>query len=89
MRSPKLVWFHLTKSLAAEWARYGNRVSSISQGIMRTVQYGEIIGAPYGVLKQAKFNGEAGKPEGLAGAVILLYGRIGGKYITGGGYCCR
>ncbi|KAJ5114811.1 hypothetical protein NUU61_000570 [Penicillium alfredii] len=70
-------------SLAAEWARYGIRVNSISPGYMDTIlnegnsleEYRRtwVTRLPYGRM---------GQPEELTGAVILLCSSAG-NYITG------
>lgn len=73
----------MKSSLAAEWARYGVRVNSISPGYMDTILN---EGEGLEVLRQewAKRNpyGRMGQPEELTGAVILLASKAG-SYITG------
>lgn len=73
----------MKSSLAAEWARYGIRVNSVSPGYMDTILN---EGEGLEVLRQewAKRNpyGRMGQPEELTGAVILLASKAG-SYITG------
>uniref|UniRef100_L2FEL0 Short chain dehydrogenase reductase family n=1 Tax=Colletotrichum fructicola (strain Nara gc5) TaxID=1213859 RepID=L2FEL0_COLFN len=73
----------IKKSLAAEWARYGIRVNSISPGYMDTIlNEGEGLEEHRQTWKQRNPYGRMGKPEELTGAVILLASRAG-SYITG------
>jgi NAD(P)-dependent dehydrogenase (short-subunit alcohol dehydrogenase family) len=73
----------LKSSLAAEWARYGIRVNSVSPGYMDTVLN---EGAGLAPLREiwASRNpmGRMGDPSELAGTVILLCSPAG-KYING------
>ncbi|KAL0933428.1 short chain dehydrogenase reductase family [Colletotrichum truncatum] len=70
-------------SLAAEWARYGIRVNSISPGYMDTIlNEGEGLEEHRQVWKQRNPYGRMGQPEELTGAVILLASKAG-NYITG------
>lgn len=73
----------MTQSLAAEWARYGVRVNSISPGYMDTVlNEGEGLGAARTIWCDRNPMGRMGSPEELCGVVVLLASRAG-KYITG------
>ncbi|KAI8270558.1 hypothetical protein K4K58_009895 [Colletotrichum sp. SAR11_239] len=73
----------IKKSLAAEWARYGIRVNSISPGYMDTIlNEGEGLEEHRQTWKQRNPYGRMGKPEELTGAVILLASGAG-SYITG------
>ncbi|KAF9872386.1 hypothetical protein CkaCkLH20_10213 [Colletotrichum karsti] len=73
----------IKKSLAAEWARYGIRVNSISPGYMDTIlNEGEGLEEHRQAWRQRNPYGRMGKPEELTGAVILLASKAG-NYITG------
>lgn len=73
----------MTQSLAAEWARYGVRVNSISPGYMDTVlNEGEGLGVARTIWCDRNPMGRMGSPEELCGVVVLLASRAG-KYITG------
>ncbi len=88
---------HMTRSLAAEWARYGIRVNSISPGYTRTSLVENLISTPEG-----KKMMEAWMPlipmhrmaevTDLQGAVVYLASEAS-DYMTGsdlvidGGYC--
>ena len=88
---------HMTRSLAAEWARYGIRVNSISPGYTRTSLVENLIATPEG-----KKMMEAWMPlipmhrmaevTDLQGAVVYLASEAS-DYMTGsdliidGGYC--
>ncbi len=70
-------------SLAAEWARYGIRVNSISPGYMDTIlNRGSHLEEHRGVWKERIPYGRMGQPEELTGAVVLLASSAG-NYITG------
>uniref|UniRef100_A0A0W0FXS6 NAD(P)-binding protein n=1 Tax=Moniliophthora roreri TaxID=221103 RepID=A0A0W0FXS6_MONRR len=74
----------LTRSLAAEWARFGIRVNSISPGYMDTIlNHGEGLEACRRIWTSRNPMGRMGDPEELAGAVVLLCSPIAGKYING------
>lgn len=63
----------MESSLAAEWARYGIRVKSISPGYMDTVlNKGEDLEGHRRIWAQRNPFGRLGEPEELTGAVILL-----------------
>ncbi|KAH7922607.1 NAD(P)-binding protein [Leucogyrophana mollusca] len=70
-------------SAAAEWARYGIRVNSISPGYMDTM-YNENIGLEEArsIWASKKPMGMIGGPSELTGTVVLLCSRAG-KYING------
>ncbi|KAJ9611717.1 hypothetical protein H2200_004901 [Cladophialophora chaetospira] len=73
----------MKSSMAAEWARYGIRVNSISPGYMDTI-LNEGAGLEEHRRTWAQRNpfGRMGQPEELAGAIILLASQAG-SYITG------
>ena len=74
----------LTRSLSAEWGRYGIRVNSISPGYMDTI-LNEGAGLAEGRAIWASRNpmGRMGDPQELTGAIILLCSSFAGRYITG------
>ncbi|KAK7044738.1 general substrate transporter [Favolaschia claudopus] len=73
----------LKSSLAAEWARYGIRVNSISPGYMDTVlNEGEGLASVREIWTSRNPMGRMGDPSELAGVVILLCSPAG-KYING------
>ncbi|KAJ7108585.1 hypothetical protein C8R44DRAFT_803124 [Mycena epipterygia] len=73
----------LKSSLAAEWARYGIRVNSISPGYMDTVlNEGDGLAAARDIWTSRNPMGRMGDPSELAGAVILLCSPAG-RYING------
>jgi len=86
---------HLTKSLAAEWARYNIRINSISPGYMRTAMTRQFIEDPAygGVWIPSIPMGRPGEPEELTGAALFLASEAS-SYVTGsdivvdGGYSC-
>lgn len=70
-------------SLAAEWARYGIRVNSISPGYMDTIlNEGEGLEEQRQIWAKRNPFGRMGQPQELTGAIILLASRAG-SYITG------
>ncbi|KAL4876161.1 hypothetical protein BJY04DRAFT_210814 [Aspergillus karnatakaensis] len=70
-------------SLAAEWARYGIRVNSISPGYMDTIlNEGEGLEEHRRIWATRTPFGRMGVPEEVTGAVVLLASRAG-SYITG------
>ena len=80
----KAAVLHLTKSLAAEWARYGIRVNSISPGYMDTIQtQGPGIQDAKDIWTSRNPMGRIGQPEELEGAIVLLCGKRSGSYING------
>lgn len=73
----------IKSSLAAEWARYGIRVNSISPGYMDTIlNEGEGLAEHRRIWAERNPYGRMGKPEELTGAIILLASQAG-SYITG------
>ncbi|KAF3009376.1 hypothetical protein E8E14_007996 [Neopestalotiopsis sp. 37M] len=71
------------KSLAAEWARYGIRVNSISPGYMDTIlNEGDGLKVARDTWNDRNPMGRMGVPEELCGAVVLLASRAA-SYITG------
>ncbi|KAK0369957.1 short chain dehydrogenase reductase family [Colletotrichum limetticola] len=73
----------MKKSLAAEWARYGIRVNSISPGYMDTIlNEGDGLAEQRGIWMQRNPYGRMGQPEELTGAIVLLASQAG-NYITG------
>lgn len=73
----------IKSSLAAEWARYGIRVNSISPGYMNTIlNEGEGLAEHRAMWAQGTPFGRMGEPEELTGAIILLASQAG-SYMTG------
>lgn len=73
----------IKSSLAAEWARYGIRVNSISPGYMDTIlNEGEGLAEHRRIWAERNPYGRMGKPEELTGSIILLVSQAG-SYITG------
>ncbi|WZH39099.1 uncharacterized protein QYS62_000007 [Fusarium acuminatum] len=73
----------MKSSLAAEWAKYGIRVNSISPGYMDTIlNEGDGLAGYRAAWAQRTPYGRMGKPEELTGTVILLASKTG-SYITG------
>ncbi|TAQ91144.1 hypothetical protein B7494_g496 [Chlorociboria aeruginascens] len=73
----------LKNSLAAEWARYGIRVNSISPGYMDTIlNEGEGLAEAKAIWMSRNPMGRMGTPNELTGTVILLASHAG-TYITG------
>lgn len=74
---------HMASSLAAEWARHGVRVNSISPGYMDTIlNEGEGLRVARDAWNARNTMGRMGNPEELCGAVVLLASRAG-SYING------
>lgn len=74
---------HTAASLAAEWARYGIRVNTLSPGYMDTILcQGEGLRAAREVWNDINAFGRMGNPEELCGAIVLLASGAG-SYITG------
>ncbi|KAF9449249.1 NAD(P)-binding protein [Macrolepiota fuliginosa MF-IS2] len=75
---------HLTRCLAAEWARYGIRVNCISPGYMDTIlNTGDSLAPARKIWADRNPMGRMGQPDELTGVVILLCSRLAGRYITG------
>lgn len=73
----------MARSLAAEWARYGVRVNSISPGYMDTIlNEGDGLKVARDTWNERNPMGRMGVPEELCGAVVLLVSGAG-RYITG------
>ena len=73
----------MAKSLAAEWARYGIRVNTISPGYMDTIlNEGPGLAEHRRIWQARNPTGRMGQPEELTGALVLLASRAG-SYITG------
>jgi sorbose reductase len=73
----------LKNSLAAEWARYGIRVNSISPGYMDTIlNEGDGIAEGRAIWASRNPMGRMGVPHELTGAVVLLASSVG-SYING------
>ncbi|KAG8216735.1 hypothetical protein J3R82DRAFT_6948 [Butyriboletus roseoflavus] len=73
----------LKNSLAAEWARYGIRVNSISPGYMDTIlNHGSGLEKARREWASRNPMGRMGDPAELTGAVVLLCSRAG-RYING------
>lgn len=74
---------HLKDCLAAEWARYGIRVNTISPGYMDTIlNEGPGIEKARNAWAARNPMGRMGVPEELTGPVILLTSNAG-TYING------
>lgn len=74
---------HMASSLAAEWARYGIRVNTISPGYMDTIlNEGDGLKVARDAWRDRNVMGRMGDPEELCGAVVLLASQAG-SYITG------
>ena len=79
----KAALISLKSSLAAEWARYGVRVNTISPGYMDTVlNEGGGLEEARKTWVERNPTGRMGNPEELTGPVVLLCSRAG-SYITG------
>lgn len=73
----------MKSSLAAEWARYGIRLNSISPGYMDTIlNEGEGLEKHRQAWKGRIPFGRMGQPEELTGIIVLLASQAG-SYITG------
>ncbi|KAI0204349.1 oxidoreductase-like protein [Astrocystis sublimbata] len=73
----------MARSLAAEWARYGIRVNSISPGYMDTIlNEGDGLQEARNMWFSRHPLGRMGQPEELCGVVIMLAGRAG-SYFNG------
>ncbi|KAI2782539.1 oxidoreductase [Daldinia loculata] len=73
----------MVKSLAAEWARYGIRVNSISPGYMDTIlNEGDGLDEARKMWLSRNPLGRMGQPDELTGAVVMLASRAG-SYFNG------
>ncbi|EGR52364.1 uncharacterized protein TRIREDRAFT_30668, partial [Trichoderma reesei QM6a] len=73
----------LKSSLAAEWARYGITVNSVSPGYMDTVlNEGEGLAAARSIWNERNPMGRMGLPEEVAGVVVMMLSRAG-SYLNG------
>ncbi|KAI2463138.1 NAD(P)-binding protein [Annulohypoxylon bovei var. microspora] len=73
----------MVKSLAAEWARYGIRVNSISPGYMNTIlNEGDGLDDARKIWASRNPMGRMGEPDELSGAIVTLASRAG-SYING------
>ncbi len=73
----------MVKSLAAEWARYGIRVNSISPGYMETIlNEGDHLDELKKTWLSRNPSGRLGQPDEIAGAIVMLASRAG-SYFTG------
>lgn len=73
----------LKSSLAAEWARYGINVNSISPGYMDTVlNDGEGLAEARRIWAERNPAGRMGMPEEVAGVVVMLCSKAG-SYFNG------
>lgn len=76
----------LKSSLAAEWARYGITVNSISPGYMDTIlNEGEGLKVHRGIWADRNPTGRMGDVEEVTGVVVMLLSRAG-SYVTGADY---
>lgn len=74
----------MKSSLAAEWARYGIRVNSISPGYMDTVlNAGDNLAGVREVWNARCPMGRMGNVEELTGVVVMLCAERAGGYVTG------
>lgn len=89
---------HLTRSLAAEWAKAGIRANSISPGYTRTQLVDDLLATPIGEQMMPEWMrmtpmGRMAEVTDLQGAVVFLAAEVsdfmtGSDIIIDGGYCC-
>ncbi|KAL0062021.1 hypothetical protein AAF712_011099 [Marasmius tenuissimus] len=74
----------LARSLAAEWARHGIRVNTVSPGYMDTIlNHGEGLEECRNIWASRNPMARMGNPEELTGAIVLLLSSLAGRYING------
>ena len=74
---------HMAHCLAAEWARYGIRVNTISPGYMDTIlNEGAGLEEARNIWASRNPMGRMGSPQELTGPVVLLCSRAG-SYFNG------
>ncbi|KII87921.1 hypothetical protein PLICRDRAFT_54961 [Plicaturopsis crispa FD-325 SS-3] len=74
----------LKSSLAAEWARYGIRVNSISPGYMDTIlNEGEGLEVGRSSWMQRNPMGRMGAPDEVAGVAVMICAQRAGRYVNG------
>ncbi len=89
---------HLTRSLAAEWAKAGIRANCISPGYTRTQLVDDLLATPIGGQMMPEWMrmtpmGRMAEVTDLQGAVVFLAAEVsdfmtGSDIIIDGGYCC-
>lgn len=89
---------HLTRSLAAEWAKAGVRANCISPGYTRTQLVNDLLATPIGEQMMPEWMrmtpmGRMAEVTDLQGAVVFLAAEVsdfmtGSDIIIDGGYCC-
>jgi NAD(P)-dependent dehydrogenase (short-subunit alcohol dehydrogenase family) len=89
---------HLTRSLAAEWAKSGVRVNAISPGYTRTQLVDDLLATPIGGQMMPEWMrmtpmGRMAEVTDLQGAVVFLAAEVsdfmtGSDILIDGGYCC-
>ena len=80
----KTALLHMARSLAAEWAKYGIRVNTISPGYMDTIlNEGEGLARARGKWAERNPMGRMGTPAELTGPLVLLCSKFAGAYING------
>jgi Dehydrogenases with different specificities (related to short-chain alcohol dehydrogenases) len=78
---------HLTKCLAAEWARYNIRVNAIAPGYIETDINRDFLQSAQGEKLINKIpQRRVGAPSDLDGLVLLLASHTAGGFMTGGVY---
>lgn len=81
--SSKTAILSLSKSLAAEWARYGIRVNSVSPGYMDTIlNEGDGLKRARDTWNERNPMGRMGMPWELTGPLVMLCSEAG-RYVNG------
>jgi sorbose reductase len=81
--SSKSALLSLSKSLAAEWARYGVRVNTLSPGYMDTIlNEGEGLKRARDTWNERNPMGRMGEPWELTGPLVMLCSEAG-RYVNG------